>query len=50
LIGEEKLQTLIESTNHLPLLEASESILETIYSYSDNVAQEDLTFVIVDIL
>jgi len=50
LFGEEKLQELIQSTTDLSIIDASESILKTIFSYSNNVAQDDLTFVIVDIL
>ncbi|PJD98653.1 MAG: serine/threonine protein phosphatase, partial [Leptospira sp.] len=50
LFGEEKLFSLIQSTKSISIEDASKVILETLMLYNGNVAQDDLTFVIVDII
>lgn len=50
LFGEEKLFSLIQSTKSISIEDASKEILETLMLYNGNVAQDDLTFVIVDII
>lgn len=50
LFGMEKLFSLIQSTKSISIEDASKVILETLMLYNGNVAQDDLTFVIVDII